>query len=195
MLKILIPYLVAALLGAAVGAEVTHLIGARKLADEQTAHSKDNERHTSDMLAVSQAALTGEQRAIDANNLAASAVAVADAAITKEKDAHEADNHRYRAALAAGTDRVRVAVRNCDAAGRDGATGSPGAAGVGDGSTAVADLDPAVAERVFGVAGDDQHEIDKVKALQAYVCAVRSKTPGCAAAARGAAASGASPSQ
>ncbi|MEM5325156.1 lysis system i-spanin subunit Rz [Paraburkholderia sp. JHI2823] len=180
MLKALIPYLIAALLGAAAGAEVAHLIGARQLAAEQAARAKDNEQHANDMLNVSRAALEGEQRAIDAHNVAQDALAAADAAITQEKDAHEADNRNYRSALAAGTERVRVAVRNCAAVGGNAVTRSPGAAGVGDGGAAVADLDPAVAERVFRVAGDDQHEIDKVKALQAYVCAVRPKTPGCA---------------
>ncbi|WP_322070999.1 lysis system i-spanin subunit Rz [Paraburkholderia bannensis] len=179
MLKTILPYLIAALVGAATGAEVVHLIAARQLAAEQTAHANDNAQHASEIQAFSRAALEGEQRAVDAHNLAASAVAAADAAITQEKEAHETDNRNYRSALAAGTERVRVAVRNCAATGSNAVAGSPGAAGVGDGGAAVADLDPAVAERVFGVAGDDQHEIDKVKALQAYVCAVRPKTPGC----------------
>lgn len=181
MLKALIPYLIAGLIGAAVGAEGMHSLAARQLAAEQAAHAKDNEKAANDMLNVSRSALDGEQRAIDAHNLAASAVAAADAAITQEKDAHETDNRNYRAALAAGTERVRVAVRNCSAVGSGDATGPSGAPSVGDGGSAVADLDPAVAERVFGVAGDDQHEIDKVKVLQAYVCAVRPKTLGCAA--------------
>ncbi|CAD6536517.1 hypothetical protein LMG27952_03160 [Paraburkholderia hiiakae] len=181
MLRAIIPYVIAALLGAAVGAEVLHLIGARQLAAEQAAHAKDNEQHANDMLNVSHAALEGEQRAIDAHNVAQAALAAADAAITQEKDAHETDNRSYRAALAAGTERVRVAVRNCSAAGSGNATGPARAAGVGDGSAAVADLDPAVAERVFRVAGDDQREIDKVKALQAYVCTVRPSTPDCEA--------------
>jgi hypothetical protein len=54
-----------------------------------------------------------------------------------------------------------------------------GAAGVGDGAAAYADVDRATAERVFAVAADDQREIDKLKVLQAYVCAVRSDVPGC----------------
>ncbi|QNB10835.1 lysozyme [Paraburkholderia tropica] len=179
MLKATLPYLIAALLGAGIGFGAEYVRASAALAVEQAAHAKDNERHTNDMLNVSRAALEGENRAIDAHNLAASAVAAADAETTKEMNAHETDNRRYRAALAAGTERVRVAVRNCTAADPGGIAGSPGAAGVGDGSAAVADLDSAVAERVFRVAGDDQHEIDKVKVLQAYVCAVRPKTPGC----------------
>ncbi|WP_042297106.1 lysis system i-spanin subunit Rz [Paraburkholderia bannensis] len=178
-LKLTWPYVLAALIGASIGFGAEHMIAGHQLAAEQAAHAQDNEKAANDMLNVSRAALNGEQRAIDAHNLAASAVAAADAAITQEKDAHETDNRNYRSALAAGTERVRVAVRNCAATGSDAAAGSPGAAGLGNGSAAVADLDPAVAERVFGVAGDDQHEIDKVKALQAYVCAVRPKTPGC----------------
>ncbi|WP_176079307.1 lysis system i-spanin subunit Rz [Paraburkholderia tropica] len=179
MLKTILPYLIAALIGAGIGFGAEHVRARSALAVEQAAHAKDNERHANDMLNVSRAALEGENRAIDAHNVAQAALAAADAELTKEKDAHEADNHHYRAALAAGTERVRVAVRNCTAANPGGVAGSAGAPGVGDGSAAVADLDPAVAERVFGVAGDDQHEIDKVKALQAYVCAVRPKTPGC----------------
>lgn len=183
MFKALIPYLIAALLGAAAGAEGVHLVASRRLAAEQAARAQDGAQHANDMLAVSRAALEGEQRAIDAHNVAQDALAAADAAITKEKDAHETDNRNYRAALAAGTERVRVAVRNCSSTGSGAESGSAGAGGMGDGAAAVADLDPAVAERVFGVAGDDQHEIDKVKALQAYVCAVRPRTPGCGGAA------------
>ncbi|MFD1556048.1 lysis system i-spanin subunit Rz [Paraburkholderia silviterrae] len=179
MLKPILPYLIAALLGALAGAGCMHLVGSARLAAERAAHARDDEQHARDMLAVSRAALEGEQRAIDAHNVAQDALAAADAAITKEKDAHEADNRNYRSALAAGTERVRVAVRNCSATGSGDATGPSGAAGVGYGAAAVADLDPAVAERVFGVAGDDQREIDKVKVLQAYVCAVRPHTPGC----------------
>ncbi|WP_411449123.1 lysozyme [Burkholderia pseudomallei] len=78
-----------------------------------------------------------------------------------------------------GTERLRVAVRHCTAAGGDGVPGASSAAGVGDGAAAYADVDAAVAERVFGVADDDQREIDKLTALQGYVCAVRPETPGC----------------
>lgn len=180
-LKLTWPYLLALLIGASAGFGAEHVIAGRQIAVEQAAHAKDNERAANEMLNVSRAALEGEQRAIDAHNLAALAVATADAATTKEKDAHETDNRNYRDALAAGAKRVRVAVRNCSAIGGNVVAGSPGAAGVVDGAAAVADLDPAVAGRVFGVAGDDQREIDKVKALQAYVCAVRPSTPGCEA--------------
>ncbi|WP_321902117.1 lysis system i-spanin subunit Rz [Paraburkholderia tropica] len=179
MLKTILPYLIAALIGAGIGFGAEHVRARGALTIEQAAHAKDNERHANDMLNVSRAALEGENRAIDAHNAVQAALAAADAAITKEKGAHETDNRNYRSALAAGTERVRVAVRNCTAADPGSIAGSPGTSGVGDGSAASADLDPAVAERVFRVAGDDQHEIDKVKALQAYVCAVRPKTPGC----------------
>lgn len=183
MLKTIQPYLISALIGVGIGFGAEHVRARALLSTEQAAHAKDNEQHANDMLDVSRAALEGENRAIDAHNVAQAALAAADAAITMEKNAHEADNRNYRAALAAGTERVRVAVRNCTAADPGAVAGSAGTPGVGDGGAATADLDPAVAERVFGVAGDDQHEIDKVKALQAYVCAVRPKTPGCDASA------------
>ncbi|KVZ57498.1 lysis system i-spanin subunit Rz [Burkholderia ubonensis] len=179
MLRIAIPYLLAALLGAAAGAGTEHLIGARQLADEQAARAADAQRHAGDLTSISQAALAAELRAIAAHDAAASRVAAVDAQFTKERNDHENENRSMRAALAAGTDRLRVAVRNCTAAGSDGLPGAAGTAGVGDGAAAVADVDPATAERVFAVAGDDQREIDKLKAMQGWACAVRPATPGC----------------
>ncbi|WP_034207223.1 lysis system i-spanin subunit Rz [Burkholderia cepacia] len=179
VLKLVWPYLLAALLGAAAGATAEHLIGARQLADEKAARARDAERHAGELTAVSKAALAAEQRAIAVHDAAASRVAAVDVQLTKERTDHETENRSYRAALAAGTDRVRVAVRNCTATSADGVPRTTGAAGVGNGAAAVADLDPAVAERAFAVAGDDQREIDKLKAVQEYVCAIRPSTLGC----------------
>ncbi|MCS3397723.1 MULTISPECIES: lysis system i-spanin subunit Rz [pseudomallei group] len=173
------PYLLAALLGMAAGAGIEHLIGAHQLADEQAARALDAQRHAEALGAISRAALDAEQRAIATHDAAASAVAAVDQRTTREKNEHEAENRSLRAALAAGTERLRVAVRNCTAADRDGMSGASSAAGMGDGAAAYADVDAAVAERVFGVAGDDQREIDKLTALQGYVCAVRPETPSC----------------
>ncbi|KWN71207.1 lysis system i-spanin subunit Rz [Burkholderia ubonensis] len=178
-LKFAWPYLLAALLGAAAGAGVEHLIGARRLADAQAARGADAQQHANDLAAISSAALDAEQRAMAAHDAAASRVAAMDAQTTQERNQHEADNRRYRVALAAGDQRLRVAVRHCSAASGDGVSDAAGAAGVDDGAAAVADLDPAVAERAFAVAGDDDREIDKLKALQGYVCAVRPDTPRC----------------
>ncbi|AOI46343.1 MULTISPECIES: lysis system i-spanin subunit Rz [pseudomallei group] len=172
-------YLLAMLLGIAAGAGVDHLIGSRRLANEQAARASDAQRHAEALGAISRAALDAELRAIAAHDTAASAVAAVDQRTTKERIDHEAENRSLRAALAAGTERLRVAVRNCTAAGRDGASGASSAAGVGDGAAAYADVDATVAERVFGVAGDDQREIDKLTALQGYVCAIRPQTSGC----------------
>ncbi|BEH47795.1 bacteriophage lysis protein [Burkholderia pseudomallei] len=173
------PYLLAVLLGMAAGVGVEHLIGARRLADEQAARALDAQRHAEALGAISHAALDVEQRAIAAHDAAASAVAAVDQRTTKERNEHEAESRSLRAALAAGTERLRVAVRNCAAADRDGVSGASSAAGVGDGAAAYADVDAAVAERVFAIAGDDQREIDKLTALQGYVCAARPETPGC----------------
>ncbi len=156
----------------AAGAGVEHLIGAHRLADEQAARALDAQRHAEALGKISRAAIA-------AHDAAASAVAAVDQRTTKERNEHEAESRSLRAALAAGTERLRVAVRHCTAAGGDGVPGASSAAGVGDGAAAYADVDAAVAERVFGVAGDDQREIDKLTALQGYVCAVRPETPGC----------------
>lgn len=172
-------YLLAALIGMATGAGVEHLISARRLADEQAARALDAQRHAEALSAISHAALDAEQRAIIAHDAAASAVAAADQRTTKERNEHEAENRSLRAALAVGTERLRVAVRHCTAADRDVVSGAASAAGVGDGAAAYADVDAAVAERVFGVAGDDQREIDKLTALQGYVCAIRPQSPEC----------------
>jgi len=171
--------LAGSLLGIAIGAGGAYVYENRAVLAEQVSHAHDNEQHADDLLNVSKAALDAESRAIDAGNKAASAVAAADAATTQKKEDHETDNRSYRTALGTGAERVRVAVSNCSAAGTDDVPGPASAARMGDGGSAVADLDPAVAERVFGVAGDDQREIDKVTALQAYICAIRPTTPGC----------------
>lgn len=46
-------------------------------------------------------------------------------------------------------------------------------------TTAYADLDAAVAERVSAVAAGAQREIKKLRALQGYMCAVRPQTVSC----------------
>ncbi|KVK86023.1 lysis system i-spanin subunit Rz [Burkholderia cepacia] len=167
------PYLLVALLGAAADAGVEHLIGTRQLADERAARSTEAQQHANDLATISQAVLAAEQRATAAHDTAASQVAAIDAQLTKERTDHESENRNYRAAVASGDQRLRVAVRNCTATGADGLSGTTGSSGVRDGATASAGLDPAVVERVFGVVGDDQLEIDKLKAMQEYVCVIR----------------------
>ncbi|MDR3098901.1 MAG: lysis protein [Paraburkholderia sp.] len=166
-------------MGAAGAWWIASHIGAVALANEQATHAKDNERHAADLTAMSRAALDAQQRAIAEHDTAANRVADVDAQLTKERETHETDSARLRADLASGAQRLRVAVANCAATGRNGVPGTASAARGGDGATAFADLDRSVAQRVFGVAADDQREIDKLKALQGYVCAVRPATAGC----------------
>jgi hypothetical protein len=160
LLKFAWPYLLAALLGAAAGAGVEHLIGSRQLAET----SRPRARPTHRGMPATWRRSHGQRSPHDA---AASPVAAVDGQLTKERIDHEAESRSVRAALAAGTERLGVAVRNCTAAGSDGLPGAADAAGVGDG--AAADIDPVVvAERVFGVTGDDPLEIDKLKAVQGW---------------------------
>ncbi|WP_235090429.1 MULTISPECIES: lysis system i-spanin subunit Rz [Burkholderiaceae] len=136
------------------------------------------ERHALDLKAISDAALAAERKALQNRKIATEKIEALNAQLTKERQAHETDSRRYRAALAVGAERLRVAVANCSTRGDD-LSGTAGTARVGDGATAYADLDAAVAERVFAVAADDQREIDKLRALQRYVCTVRPGTIGC----------------
>jgi hypothetical protein len=174
------PYLVAAAIGATAAWSVKSLIAGRTLANERAAHARDSEQYTKTLKAISDASLAARQKAEKDRQTAEKKVEALDAQLTKEQQANEADNLDYRAPLAAGTERLRIAVAHysADAAG---VRGAASATGVDDEGPAYADLDPAVAERVFSVAGDDQREIDKLRALQAYVCAIRPDTPGCAA--------------
>jgi hypothetical protein len=166
-------FFAAALSGAALG-----LCYCAQLAQAHAEAAAVRERHALELKAISDAVLAAERKASENRQAAAEKIEVLDAQLTKERQAHEADSRRYRAALAAGTERLRVAVRNCSTRGDD-LSGTASTASVDDGAAAYADLDPAIAQRVFAVAADDQREIDKLRALQRYVCAVRPQTAGC----------------
>ncbi|WP_186145450.1 lysis system i-spanin subunit Rz [Burkholderia gladioli] len=176
-----IVYLVVAALAAAAGAYGEHVRGSRDLAVERAGRAADGQRHAEQLLGLSRSALDAEQRAIDAHDTAAAAVAAADRKQTEERTKHETENRDYRAALREGAERLRIAVTSCSAAGGGGVDvpDTAGAAGLGDGASAYADLDPATAERVFAVAGDDEEEISKIAILQAYVCSIRPRTIHC----------------
>ncbi|MCG1042490.1 lysis protein [Mycetohabitans sp. B8] len=136
------------------------------------------ERRALDLKAISDAALAAERKAAENSRAAAQRIEALDAQLTKERQAHETDSRRYRAALAAGTERLRVAVANCSTRG-DNLSGTASTASVGDGATAYADLNSTIAERVFAVVADDQRQIDKLRVLQRYVCTVRPGTISC----------------
>ncbi|MEI6002736.1 lysis protein [Paraburkholderia bengalensis] len=98
-------------------------------------------------------------------------VAAIDQQFNDEVSKHANDVLAYRAQLAAGTDRLSVHVARCVPAAAEGAS----AAGGADGAAARADLAPAAADGVAAVAGDDQREIDKLDALQAYIRAMQAQ--------------------
>ncbi|CBW74482.1 unnamed protein product [Mycetohabitans rhizoxinica HKI 454] len=166
-------FFAATLSGAALG-----LYYCAQLAQAHAEAAVVRERHALELKAISNAVLAAERKASENRQAAAKRIEALDAQLTKERQAHETDSRRYRVALAAGTERLRVAVRNCSTRDDD-LSGIASTASVGDGATAYADLDAAVAERFFAVAADDQREIDKLRALQRYVCTVRPATAGC----------------
>jgi hypothetical protein len=95
-------------------------------------------------------------------------VAAVEKQFNAEVSQHANDVLSYRAQLASGAQRMSVHVTHCAAA-SEGASATGGA----DGASATADLAPAVADGLAEVAGDDQREIDKLTALQAYVRALQ----------------------
>jgi prophage endopeptidase len=175
------PYLLAAAIGASLAWSVKSLIAGRILAHERAAHARDSAQYAKTLKAISDASLTAQRKAERDRQTAEKKIEALDAQLTKEQQTHEADNLDYRTPLAAGTERLRIAVTHCAADDAAGVRGAAGTAGVDDEGATYADLDPAVAGRVFRVAGDDQREIDKLRALQAYVCAIRPETAGCEA--------------
>lgn len=182
LLEKLFPYLIAAVVGLSLGFMLRQYIAEKDMAVEKAAHARDVGALNKTIADMDAAAADAEDKALKEHHAQEGKIATLDDQLTKEKAAHEADNRKYADALSAGTQRLRVAVRNCTPAGsgHDLPAASP-APGVDDGAPAEADLDPAVAGRVFRVAGDDQHEIDKLRALQTYVCAIHPELPACAA--------------
>lgn len=134
-------------------------------------------QHALEIKALSDTALAAERQSLADRQAAAQKIESLDSELTKERQTHEADSRTYRAALATGTQRLRVAVANCSASAR-GMSNAASTASVDNGAAAYADLDPAIAQRIFEVAADDQREIDKLRALQGYVYAVRPETIG-----------------
>lgn len=172
------PYGILLIVGIVMGWGVSSAIAGRRLAEEQAARARDQVQYADHIKAISDAALAAQQKAIAMRREQARRIETLDVRLSQERQSHESDNQRLRNALAAGAERLRVAVVNCSTRGRD-VSGPAAATGMGDDSPAYAELDPALAERVFRVAGDDQREIDKLKALQAYVCTVRPETAAC----------------
>lgn len=156
--------LAAALLGIAIGAGATHELDANhygaQLSSEKAAHASDMARVNAEAAQQLAAALSKQQAA-------EGRVATVEQQFNTEVANHAKDNLAYQSRLSTGSERLRVRVTSCvpgPAAGK-----GTSAAGGTDGSATYADLDPTVATGVVQVAADDQREIDKLKALQAYV--------------------------
>lgn len=166
------PYLItglaAALLGIAIGAGTAHELDANhygaQLATEKAAHAADIAKVNAEAAQELATALSKQQAA-------EGRVATVEQQFNEEVSNHAKDNLAYQSRLATGAERLRVRVTSCvpGAAAGKGTTAAVGT----DGSAAYADLDPTVATGVVEVAADDQREIDKLKALQAYVAALQ----------------------
>lgn len=166
------PYLItglaSALLGAVISACVTHELDANhygaQLATEKAAHAADIARVNAEAAQQLAAALSKQQ-------VAEGRVTTVEQQFNDEVAKHAKDNLDYQSQLASGADRLRVRVTNCVPS--TASSKSTSATGRTDGGAPYADLDPTVATGVVQVASDDQHEIDKLAALQAYVKALQ----------------------
>lgn len=161
---LLIVGLIAALLGAGISGGLVHKIDGTALAREQASHQAD-------LAKINAASAKALSDALAKQQVAEGKVSDIETQYNTEVSNHAKDSLDYRAQLIAGTQRVRVRVASCVPA----ATSSQGAtaAGSANDSAAYADLDPTVASGVVQVAADDQAEIDKLAALQAYVKALQ----------------------
>jgi prophage endopeptidase len=173
------PYLLALAIGTSLGVWTRGFKADQDLAHEQQAHAQDVQRLTQQLDAGTAAAAMATQKALAEHAAQETRIAALDAKLTQEVRTHEADARAYQSDLARGTQRLRVAVAHCTTS-RNDVSAAANAPGVGDGTPTYADLDAAVASRVFGVANDDQREIDKLKVMQGYACAVRPDLPACA---------------
>ena len=178
LIRLVAPYLMAILLGGVLGIAATATLFGRHLAFEKAAHERDNAQHVKEMKMISDSAFSAEMKAQEESDAAKRRLEVLDYQLTQEIKAHEIDDRHYRDAIVSGAERVRVAVTHC-AARSDYLPNTTGSADVGDGATAYANLNPTLARRLVEVARADQHEIDKLRALQGYVCAIRPDTEGC----------------
>jgi prophage endopeptidase len=161
----------AGILGIAIGFGGTHVYDGRTLAVEKTGRAADNAKYAStiaDINAVSAKALSA---ALAKQQAAEGKVASIETQYNTEVANHAKDALDYRAQLIVGTQRVRVRVASCGPA----TAGSESAASTGsaDGAATFGYLDGQTASSVFKVAADDQTEIDKLSALQAYVKALQ----------------------
>lgn len=176
----LFPYLIAAAIGATLAGWVCSTMDDAVLQKEKAAHMSDNARLGKQIGDMEGAAALADQKAIADHHAQEGRIQTLDDQLTKEKTAHENDARTYATALATGAQRLRIAVRSCSSSSGNDMPATPGAASVDDGAPAYADVDPAVAGRVFAVAADDQKQIDKLKGLQGYVCALQPALPACA---------------
>lgn len=173
----------ATIFGISIGASGMHFIDKRKLLAEQEAHARSVAHFESSLADVSAAAATAANDALVSQTAMQHRSERLQLALDALQGEKNASDDKYRAAVGVGDQRVRVAVKAHPAsdlsAGRGRRAQHSQSAGRGDDTRTYADLHPAVAERVFRVAADDQREIDKLARLQAWACVVKPDAPAC----------------
>lgn len=161
----------AGLLGIVIGFGGTHVYDGRVLAIEKAGRAADNAKYASTIADINAASAKSLAAALANQQAAEGRVASIEMQYNTEVANHAKDALDYRAQLIAGTQRVRVHVTSCGSVAPSGE--SAASTGSADDGATFADLYGPTASGVFKVAADDQAEIDKLAALQAYVRALQ----------------------
>lgn len=122
-------------------------------------------QHALDLKAISDQAVEAANEARKKELLWRDAVSQVDK-LKGDLDNANSENARLRDSIGSGTKRVYVAAK-CPAS-SGGVSNSPATAGV-DNATGQAELDPAIAKSLVGIAGDGDSAIRQLTALQQYV--------------------------
>ena len=161
----LLPFIGAALIGAA----ATHYVDVEhygaEIAKEVADHAEDL-RKSADIAARAASVATALQQKYERD------VAALDVKYTKERDDAKAKNDALRAAVADGSLRLRFAVTSCTAtsAAGSGDVRTTGAApGVASDSASYAELDRRATGQVFDNTERGDREITKLRAAQEYI--------------------------
>ncbi|MDR5833365.1 lysis system i-spanin subunit Rz [Caballeronia sp. LZ034LL] len=167
--------LVAGAVGLVIGGTIIHAADGVQLAKEEAVHARDSEACAQKIKTYSEGVARAVTDSIATHNAAVARIDALDKQLHAEKTLHDVENAKNRAAIADGIRRLRVAAASLPASNHIDASNPSSATGVlGDGTSAQAELSPAVGRALFAIV-DDADEDARAKAgyLQRYICALQ----------------------
>jgi hypothetical protein len=159
----------AGLLGIAIGFGGTHVYDGRAIAVEKTALATEQAAYQADIAKINAASAQALADALKKQQAAEGQVASVEAQYNTEVSNHAKDILALRAQLASGAQQLRVHVTAASCHSGAPAGQSAAASSSTDDTASYAVIDGQTASGIVQVAADDQAEIDKLAALQAYV--------------------------